>query len=228
MALDSTSFENPLLFFPEIQSELNAVVKDAMGKVGSSGFHNSKERVIIAEVFLNRMPNLEEDYRKDLVALIKDAGVSRELKARLKHWESSTTGGSSSLWSSVVSFFSSKEQTSKCLDEAIDRNKSTTDRDFLTTLPGRVSREPLLEQLTQDVVTEAHEYFREFMKKCLPKLYSRAGNIQCQTLYRQVEAEANDQDQKRRASARSDWFNEIAKGQPQVDSGYAQYIIRCN
>lgn len=198
-----------------------------MGRIAKSGFQHSKERVIIAEVFLNEMLDLKEDDQRDLVTLIKDAGNSKELKYCLKHWEPSTTGGLSSIWTLVTSFFSSKEQTSKCLDEAANKSRNTKDQEFLATLPGKVSKEPLLEQLARDAVIEAHEYFQTFMKQHLPRLYSHACEIKRQTIYRQVEVEVNDQDQKRRASARSDWFDKIKMGQPQVDSGYVQYATRC-
>jgi hypothetical protein len=57
----------------------------------------SKEQVIIAEVLLDKMaPNLEEDDKKELVSLIKEAGTSKELKAYLKDWDLLPTGGSSS------------------------------------------------------------------------------------------------------------------------------------
>ena len=204
---------------------LDAVCKDAMGKIKASAFRHSKERVIIAEVFLNKMPNLREGGQKDLLALIKDAGNSKELRARLQHRESSTAGGSS-FWSLTTSFFSSKEQTSRYLDEAVNQYKNTKDQHFLATLQERVFKEPLLEQFVQDVLTEAHQHFHWFMKQNIPRLYLHAHQIKQQAMYRKVEAEANEQDQKRRACARSDWCNKINMGQPQADSGYVSYIVR--
>ena len=224
LALDPASFEDLLLFFPGIQKGLDAVCKDAMGKVTGSAFRHSKERVIIAEVFLNKMPNLKEGGQKDLLALIKDAGNYKELKTRLQHWESSTAGGSS-LWSFATSFFSSKE-TSKYLDEAINQCRNIKDQQFLATLLQRVSEKPLLEQFAQDVLTGAHQYFHWFVKQNLPRLYFQAHEVKQLAMNHQVEAEANDQDQKRRASARSEWCNKIKMGQPQADSGYVQYIAR--
>lgn len=224
MAIGSTGLAQLLLFFPQIQKELDAIFKDPIDKVSRHGFWNSKEKVIIAEVLLKKMPGLREDYQKDLVSLIKDARNSAELKTRLKHWKSSTTEGSSSLWSSFISFFSSKEEPSEYLDRAVSQSRRMKDQEFLSALPGKVSEEPLLEQLAQDVLMEAHGYFQEFVKHHLPKLYSRVHVIKQQTMYHQVEAEVNDQDQKRRASARSDWFDEVKMNQPQVDSGYVQYI----
>jgi hypothetical protein len=228
LALDSISLANLLVFFPGIQDGLDAALKDAMDKVAKPGFQHSKERFILAEVFLANMPNLKQDVRKNLVALIEGAGNFKELKDHLKNWESSTstTGGSSSFWTSVISFFSSKEQTSKYFEEAASQSRNMKDKEFLATLLVKVSKEPLLEQLAQDVITKAHGYFQEFMKRRLPRLHSQAHVIKRQTMYHQVDAEANDQDQKRRVSARSNWFNEIKTGQPQVDSGYVQYVTR--
>ena len=189
----------------------------------NSGFQSSKRRVIIAEVFLNKMHHLKEDDRKDLVAMIQDAGNFKELKAYLKHLESSTAA-SSSIWSSFKSFFPSKEQTSEFLDEAFGKSRNTKDREFLAMLPGKVSKEPLLEQLAQDVVTEAQESFQKFMKKHLPKLYSQVLEIKRQTIHHHIEAEANDQNKSRRLSARLDLFNEIQKSQPHMDSRYVQCV----
>jgi hypothetical protein len=193
--------------------------------VAGTGFQHSKERVIIAEVFLNNMPDLGVDGQKALLAQIKDAGNSRELKARLKNWESSRSSHS---WFSLKSFFSSKEQTSKFLDEAADQIKYTKDQEFLATLPAKVFQEPLLEQLAQDVLAEAHGYFQRFIERHLQNLHSRAFYIKRQAIYNQVEAKANDQDKKRKESARSDWFNELKTGQPSEDSGYVQYVTRCS
>jgi hypothetical protein len=193
--------------------------------VAGSGFQHSKERVIIAEVFLNNMPDLGEDGQNALLALIKDAGSSRELKTRLKNWESSRSSAS---WIPFKSLFFSKEQTSKLLDEAADQIKYTKDQEFLATLPAKVFQEPLLEQLAQDALAEAHGYFQKLMKRHLQNLHSRAFYIKQQAIYHQVEAKANDQDKKRRISARTDWFNEINTGQPSEDSGYVQYVTRCS
>ena len=227
MAPDSTSLADLLLFFPEIRRELDSVLEDAVGKVAKLSFQFSKDRVIIAEAFLKKMPDLDEDYKKDLVALIKGAGNTKELKAHLKPWESSITGGSSSVLSSVVSFFSSKDQTSKYLDEAVKQSRNTKDQEFLAILPEKVIKEPLLEQLAQDVVLEAHGHFREFMKKRLSRLYTRAGEVQRRTMYHQVEAEGKDQDQTTRVSARCEWLNEVKISQSRVDSGYVPYVKGC-
>ena len=188
-----------------------------MSRVVKSGFQRSKERVIIAEVFFNKKPDLAEDDQRELIALIKDAGDLKELKGHLKNWESSSTGGSSYLWTRLTSLLGSKEWTSECVDEAARKSKGIQDWAFLATLQGKVSREPLLEQLAQDVVTEAHTHFQDVMRQCLPKLYSRAHDIKQNMMYHQVEAEANDQDRKRSASLRSDWIDGIKLAQ--VDLG---------
>jgi len=161
---------------------------------------------------------LEND-RRELVALIKEVGDSKVLKTRLKDWGPSSAGGSSFIVSAFKSLFS-QEQTSMSVDEAVRRSRDTKDWEFLIALPEKVSREPLLEQLTQDVVREAHRHFREFMKQRLPRLYYRADGIKQQTMYHHVELAANEQDRKRRESSRSDWFIEIRMAQAQVNSGY--------
>jgi len=120
----------------------------------------------------------------------------------------------------LKSLFVSQEQTSKSVDEAVRRSRDTKDWEFLKALPEKVSKEPLLEQLTQDVVKEAHRYFREFMKQHLSRLCDRADGIKRQVMYRHIELAADEQDRKRRESSRSDWFNEIRMAQAQVNSGY--------
>ena len=208
MASDSTSLSNLLLLFPDLQRELDIVRKDVSGKVARSGFQSSKERVIIAEAFFNGRSDLVEGDRRELVSLIKAVGDSKKLKARLKDWGASTEGPPS-FFSTLKSFFTSKEQTSKTVDEAANWSKDTKDWEFLAALPEKLSREPLLEQLAQDVIMEACTYFRDFMKQRLPKLYSRVCDIKRQTMYHQVELGAKEQDQNRKVSSRSDWFNEI-------------------
>ena len=154
----------------------------------------------------------------ELVALIKDVGDLRTLKVRLKDWETSA-GGTSSILASFKSIFS-KEQTSKTLEEAARRSKDTKDRDFLAALPEKASQEPLLVHLAEDVVKEAHAYFREFMNQRLRGLYWRAHYIKQQVMYHQVELGVGEQDQKRRVSSRNDWFDEIKVAQAQADPGY--------
>lgn len=182
------------------------------------GFQRSKERFIIAEVFFKK-PNLSEDDRRAVVALIEDAGDSKTLKARLKDWET-PTGGSSSFISTFKSLFVSKEQTSLTVEEAVRRSRGTRDQEFLATLSNKVSDEPLLQQLAQDAVAEAHRYFREFMERSIPKLCFSAQNTGQKMMYRQVQLGAEEQDQKRRASLRSDWCNEIKLAQSQANTGY--------
>lgn len=218
LASDSTSLENLLTLFPDLRKELDLACKDALGKVAKPSFQHSKERVFIAEAFFNQKPDLAENDRKELLALIKDAGDPKVLKTRLKGWENST-GGPSSWFSAFKSIFFSKEETSKAVDDAAHRSKDTKDREFLAALQGKVTKEPLLEQLIQDVKMEAHTYFREFMKQRLPKLFSRAHDIQRQIMYRQVELGVNEEDKKRRDSLRNDWFNEIKMSQAQVNPG---------
>lgn len=195
--------------------------------MASSTFQRSKERVAIAEAFFNKKPDLSENNRRELVALIKGLTDSKMLKNRLKDWESSSTGGSSSFFSVLKSLFASQEQTSKNVDEAVRRSRDMGDREFLAALPEKVYKEPLLEELTQDVMKEAHRYFRDFMKQRLPRLYSRAHNIKQQTMYRQIELGVNEQDRKRRESSRSDWFNDIKMAQAQANPGCVYVVRRC-
>lgn len=226
MALGSTHPADRLQLFPRIQGELNAAFEDAMDKMAKSGLQDSKERVIIAKVFLNEMPDLKESYRRDLVALIKDAGNPKDIRTRLKHWEPFTAAPSSLFWSWISSTFSLEERILRSFYEASNQIRNTTDQEFLTTLPVMVSKEPLLERLAQDIVTGVHQYLQEFMKKNLPRLCLLACSIKQQAMYNRVEEEEDSQDQKRRASARSDWFNEIKQSQFQMDSGYVQYVTR--
>lgn len=153
------------------------------------------------------------------MALIKDAGDLKTLKTRLKDWEA-PTGGLSAFISALKSLVVSKEQTSKAVDEATRRSRDTKDCEFLGALPRKVSKEPLLEQLTQDVVREAHAYFREFMeRRGLHRLYSRAHDIKRQAIHHQVEMREKRKDQERMMSSRSVWFEEIKTAQAQVDQG---------
>lgn len=206
MASDSTSLANLLTLFPDLHKELDIVHKDVVGKVARPGFQSLKERVLIAEAFFNGKPNLVEGDRRELVTMFKAAGDSKKLKARLKDWETST-GWSTSLPSVLKSLFVSKEQTSKVVNEAVKRSKDMKDWEFLAALPEILSKEPLLEQLTQDAIMEAHVYFQEFMKEHLNKLYSRACDIKRQTMYHQVELVAKEQDRNRKMLLRSVWFD---------------------
>ena len=191
--------------------------------MAKSGFHVARDRIIIAETFFEK-PDLPRDHRRELVALIGDVGDLRTLKVRLKDWETSA-GGTSSILASLKSFFS-KEQTSKTLEEAGRRSKDTKDRDFLAALQEKVSREPLLVQLAQDAVKEAHAYFREFMNQRLRRLYWHAHHIKQRVMYHQVELGVGEQDQKRRVSSRNDWFDEINVAQAQADPGYVRVVRR--
>jgi len=220
LASDSTSIENLLLLFPEIQRELDVTFKDASRRVARTGFHRSKERIIIAEASFDRKPDIAENDRKEFVTLIKDAGDSRGLKARLKGWGSSFTGGSSSMWFGLKPPILSEGQVLEIIDGAVHQSRETSDHEFLAALPNKLSKEPLLEQLAQDVIVEAHGHFQEFLKNCLPRIYSCVHNIQQQSMYRQIELQANEQKQKGMASLRSDWFSEIKMAQCQVNSGY--------
>jgi len=207
--------------FPELQKELDLVFKEAVGRISKPGFQHSKEQVIIAEVFFNKKSDLAENDRRELVALIKAAGSSRELKGHLRNWESPSSGGLSSfLPGSLLSLFHSKEWTSESIDEAVRKSRDIGDWVFLTGLQEKVLKEPLLQQLAQDVMAEAYAHLQAFMRHRLPRLYSRAQDIKQKRMYHQVEAEANDQDQKRRKSSRNDWFDEIKIAQAQANPGY--------
>jgi len=94
---------------------------------------------------------------------------------------------------------------------------------FLAALQEKVSKEPLLKQLAQDVVVEVHAHLQEFMRQQLPKLYSHAYDIKRKRIFHQIEVEANDQDQKRRRSSRNDWFNEIKTAQVQANPRYVSH-----
>ena len=217
---------NLLAFFPELQRELDLAFKDAVGRVTKPSFQHSKERFIIAEVFFHKKSDLTENDRRELVVLIKDAGDSKELKACLRNWGSPSTGALPSLLSRFTSLFNSKEWISDSINEATRKTRDIQDWAFITTLQEKVLKEPFLQQLAQEVMTETYAYLREFMKKQLPKLYLRAYNIKQKRMYHQVEAEAKDQDQKRRASSRRSWFNEINMVQTQVTQGYALYYLQ--
>ena len=189
------------------------------------GFQYSKEQVIIAEIFFNKNPSLPENDQRELITFIKDVGNLKMLKARLKDQESPIGG---SLWPfpSTLKFLSVlKDQTSRAVDEAIQQSKDTNDLEFLAALPGKVSKEPLLEQLAQEVVKGAHKHFQEFMEWHLQRLYSHAHRIKQQAMYRQVELGEKEQDQKRRASLRSNWVNEIRAVQAQVNPGCVLYCL---
>lgn len=151
------------------------------------------------------------------MTLIMDVGSSRMLKSRLKDWEG--PAGGSSWFSALKSLFTSKEQTSKIVDDAARRSRDMKDLAFLAALPEKVFKEPLLDQFAQEAVKDAHAHFREFMKQRLPWLYSRAHEIKQQAMYRQVELGEKNQDQERRASFRSDWVNEIKTAQAQGNPG---------
>ena len=184
---------------------------------------SSKEHIIIAEGFLHKMPDLGEDSRKDLITLIKDVGNPKKLKACLKDQEALPMGMFSSFVSSVKSLFVSKDPTSDIIDAAIAQSRRTKDWEFLATLQEKLYNEPFLEHLAQDFIAGASRHFQESMKLFLPRLYSQAYNIKQQAIHRQVEAEANSQDQKRRASARAKLFNEVKVAQAQVDPEYVIY-----
>ena len=158
--------------------------------------------------------------------LIKDAGDSKELKARLKEWQSSTTGVLASIFSRFTSFFGSQESASANITEAAHESKGIKDSEFLAALHEKMLKEPLLEQLVLDVVKEAHTHLREFTRGRLPRLHSQAHNIRRQLSYRQVEAMENNQEQNRRALSRNAWFDEIKMAQAQVVPGYVYMIYR--
>lgn len=219
MASDSNGLANILAFLPELHKELDLASKDAVGKIFKPSFQRSKERLIIAEALFNKEPDLTENDQKELVALVKDAGSSKELKACLKDWES-PPAGALSFFSRLISLFAGKEWTSDSIDEAVQKSRDLQDRVFLTDLQGKVSKNPLLEPLVQDTVTEAHAHLQEFMRQRLPRLYSHAHNIRQKAMHRQVEAEMSNQDQKRRVVLRSGWFDDIKMAQTQVNPGY--------
>ena len=183
-----------------------------------SGFQHSKERVIIAEAFFNKKPDLTENHRRELVALIKDVGDLRTLKTCLKDWET-PTGRISSLFSRLESLIVSKEQISKAVDEATCQSKDIKDQEFLAALPEKVSKEPLLRLPAQDVMREAHVYFQEFMEWRLHRLYFHVHDIKQQTMYHQIDLRAKNQDQEMRMSSRSSWFEEIKMAQAQANQG---------
>lgn len=226
LASDSTGLETLLALFPELQKELDLAFKEAVGKVSRPKFQHSKEQVIIAEVFFNKKSDLAENDRRELIALIKDAGSSKELKGRLRNWDSPSGGLSYFLPGPLLSLFRSKEWTSECIDEAVRKSRDIGDWVFLTGLQEKVLREPLLQQLAQDVMGEAYAHLQAFMRHRLPKLYLRAQDIKRKRMYYQVNAEANDQDQKRRRSSRNDWIDEINLAQAQADPGYVSCYLQ--
>ena len=221
MASDSTSLSTLFALFPELQKEVDLASKEAVGRIAGPGFQHSKEQVIIAEVFFNKKSDLAENSRRELVALIKDAGSSRELKVRLKNWESPSTRGLSSLLPGpLLSLFRSKEWTAESIDEVVQKSRSMGDWVFLAGLQEKVLKEPLLQQLAQDVMEEVYAHLQAFMRHRLPRLRSRAQDIKRKVMHRQVEAGANDQEQKRRILSRNDWFDEIKMAQAQANPGY--------
>ena len=225
MESDSTSLGNLLVSFPELCKELDVACKDALGRVANYGFQYSKEQVIIAEAFFNKNPGLPENDRRELIAFIKDVGNSKMLKARLKGQEG-PIGGSPWPFPSTLKFLSVlKEQTSRAVDEAVHQSRDTNDLEFLVALPGKVLKEPLLEQLAQDVLKGAHKHFQEFMEWHLQRLYSHAHKIKQQMMHHQVELGEREQDQKRRASLRSKWVNEIKIVQAQVNPGCVLHCL---
>ena len=203
--------------FPEIHKELDHTFKDAVGRITRPGFQHLKEQVIIAEVFFSKKPDLAENDRREIVALIKDAGSSKELKACLRNWESSTGGLSSFL---PRSLFLLKEWISDGIDEAVQKSKEIQDFAFLGALQEKVLKEPLPNQLAQDVVAEAHAHLQGFIRWQLPRLYSSVHDIKQRKMYHQVEAEANDQDRKRREALRNDLFDKIKTTQAWANPGY--------
>jgi hypothetical protein len=217
---DSANFANIVAFFPELERELDDALRHTLSRVAGPGFHHSKERVFVAEAFFDEQPDLTKDDRRELVTLIRSASDLRALKNRLKGWEAPSTTGSSSILSVLTSFLPSKEQFSKIVDDAARRSRETKDFEFLGALPGKVSKEPLLDQLAQDAITEAYEYFREFMQRRLPRLYSRVYDIKQKAMHRQVELGAKEEDRQRKMSSRRDLFNELKMAQTHVDLGY--------
>jgi len=226
LASDSTSLANLLAFFPGLDKELDLAFKDAVGRVFRPNFQHSKEQVILAEVFFKKKPDLTEDDRRKLVDLIKGAGGFKELKARLKSWGSSSTGGLTALWSGFTSLFFSKEWTSESINEATEKSRAIKDFEFLAALQDKVSREPLLGQLTQNVMTEVHAHFQDFMKQRLPKLYFYAQNIKQKAMYHQVEAEATNQDQQMRMASRSNFFDDVKMAQAQANPGCVLHYLQ--
>ena len=219
MVSDPTSFGNLLETYPELQKELNITVQKALAKINRHNFQLLKERVIVAEAFFNEKPDLPEDDQRAVVALIKDGGDLKELKANLKGWGSST-GGPPSILSTIKSYLVPKEKISRTIDGAARQTRRICDWEFLATLPDKVSKKPFLQQFAKDAVTEAHVYFQDFLKKHLPRLCSLAQSLNQRMVYRQIELRADNQDQKRRETSKSDWFNDVKLAQPQIDAGY--------
>lgn len=119
-----------------------------------------------------------------------------------------------------------REWTLENINEAVQKSRDIEDWTFLAALQEKVSKEPLLNQLAQDVVVEAHTHLQELMRQQLPRLYSCAYDIKRKKMYHQIKAEANSQDQKRRKLSRDYWFDEIKMAQAQANPGYFLHCIQ--
>ena len=214
--LDSAGLSNLLSLFPDLSTALDTTFRNAVDRVTKPGFHYLKEKVVIAEALFGDIPGLTKEERDKFVALIKRAGSSKELKENLRDLPQEP----SSVWTKFKSFFSSKEQIPAYIEDATFQIGSMTDKEFLVALQEKVFKEPILNQLVQDVVAEARGHIQESMEKALSRLYSQAHDIKQQVMYHQAQVEANNQDQQRRASARLDWINDIKKFQAHADQGY--------
>lgn len=185
---------------PTFQPEFDQITRDdKMNKIAGRDFQIIKERLILADLWLQGRIDIAEVGRQELIETMLTTDAIRNAMSDAKEKK----GKFKASLDTVVGWF-----TQKALSDEDDishraRNvlKTTSDADFLTGLDDMLSREPLFQESITQALDIAHSHLQSFVSKTVKVLVGRAGMIQKNDLTLQFKRQVDGHKNERRRQA---------------------------
>ncbi|KAF7978535.1 hypothetical protein HWV62_45432 [Athelia sp. TMB] len=192
---------------------LKPISKVTDGPFKSGTFTRRKELFIAVMNVLKNHPRLESTKRRDLIASILDDSNIHDTGAILASVKPADgKPKEKTLFDRFSQFFSSESDhtaTQRFMADIRERASRITDRDFLSSLPHAMAKEPLLSETVAGIEHLAEMRLNEIIDKAAKKWTQIGINIQREDCQKQFERETSFQYNQARSNIRLQFINAI-------------------
>ncbi|KAF7982845.1 hypothetical protein HWV62_25812 [Athelia sp. TMB] len=211
---DKTYLGDVATFHPRFNDDiLKPISKVTDGPFKSGTFKRRKELFIAVLDVLRNHPRLESTKRRDLIASILDDSNIHDtgtILASVKPADGKPK--EKTLFDRLPRFFSSESDhtvTERFIADIRERASRITDRDFLSSLPEAMAKEPLLSETVAGIEHLAETRLNEIIDKGTKKWTQIGINIQREDRRKQFEREISFQHSQARSNIRSQFIKAI-------------------
>lgn len=214
------SFADLAEMFPRIGDHFKRTMEQSnFGYIKTPEFQRIKQKLMTLQFVLDNCDDLSEEQRQQLIFLIMSGGTRKHpgfgkakefLDTIVRKSEGETQ--SSSRWS-LLTWFQTADQVSspaqQMLQQALELTKQTSDTDFLSGAEQLSSLGDPVHAAVVKAVELAQTYFDEMATKTLKKVVDNVFDIQKDDLFKHVQREASNREQKAAAMTRQNFLRTI-------------------